>query len=233
MKKITLLLNLLLPLVMLGQQSGQQPAGQQQPVKKDKASKHWKGIGLGVKAGFNFANVTNASSINSSSRAGVNAGLFFDPSSKILGSRTELNYSRHGFNYVAATSTGSVNLDYIQLTQMMAIHITSYVELQLGGYTSYLLHVKSDSGQMSTGNAMADQVLNYYNRFDYGFGGGVEIHPVLGLLIGARYSLSFNNLFKQSTDVSTLGQGQPSYVPYSGSMNFKNNVVQLFVGYRF
>lgn len=229
MKRASLLLPLLLPLAMLGQQAGQQPP--QQAAKKDKTSKHWKGIGLGVKAGLNFANVTNAGSINSSTRAGFHAGLFFEPSSRIIGSRTELIYSQHGFNYKAATADASVNLDYIELTQMMAINITSYVELMLGGYTAYLLHVKNDSGQISTGNAAADQLLSYYNRFDYGFGGGGEIHPVLGLLIGARYNLSFSNLFKQNT--GGTAQGQPSYIPYSGSPNFKNNVVQLFVGYRF
>jgi hypothetical protein len=130
MKRVSLLLPLLLPLVMLGQQTGQQ-AGPQ-PAKKDKTSKHWKGIGLGVKAGLNFANVTNASSINGSTRAGYHAGLFFEPSSRIIGSRTELIYSQHGFNYKAATADGSVNLDYIEFTQMMAINITSYVELMLG-----------------------------------------------------------------------------------------------------
>lgn len=192
---------------------------------------HWKGIGLGVLAGLNFANVTNAGSINSSSRAGFHGGLFFEPGSKIIGSRTELIYSRHGFNYEVATSSGSVNLDYIQLTQMMAINVTRYVELQFGGYTSYLLHVKTDSGQMSTGNAQVDQMLSFYNRFDYGFGGGLEIHPVLGVLIGARYSLSLNNLYKQNT--TSTSQGQPSYIPSSGNLNFKNNVVQLYVGYRF
>ena len=229
MKRVSLLLPLLLPLVMLGQQTGQQ-AGPQ-PAKKDKTSKHWKGIGLGVKAGLNFANVTNASSINGSTRAGFHAGLFFEPSSRIIGSRTELIYSQHGFNYKAATADGSVNLDYIEFTQMMAINITSYAELMLGGYTAYLLHVKNDSGQISTGNASADQMLSFYNRFDYGFGGGLEIHPVRGLLIGARYNLSFSNLFKQNA--AGTDQGQPSYIPYSGSPNFKNNVVQLFVGYRF
>jgi hypothetical protein len=74
-------------------------------------------------------------------------------------------------------------------------------------------------------------MLSFYNRFDYGFGGGLEIHPVLGVLIGARYSLSLNNLYKQNTTATS--QGQPSYVPSSGNLNFKNNVVQLYVGYRF
>ena len=229
MKKTPLLLLLVLPIVMFGQQAGQQPGTPQQRDKKN-TSKHWKGIGIGVLGGLNFANVTNASAINSSTRAGFHGGIFFEPGSKIIGSRTELIYSRHGFNYEAAMKNGSVNLDYIQLTQMMAINITSYVELQFGGYTSYLLSVKSDSSQMSTGIASVDQMMSFYNRFDYGFGGGIEIHPVLGVLVGARYSLSLSNLYKQNT--SGTGQLPPAY-PSAGNVNFKNNVVQIFVGYRF
>ena len=214
---------------MFGQEAGQQPGAPQQRDKKN-TSKHWKGIGIGVLGGLNFANVTNASSINASTRAGFHGGIFFEPGSRIISSRTELIYSRHGFNYAAAMQNGSVNLDYIQLTQMMAINITSYFEIQFGGYTSYLLSAKADSGQMSTGNASVDQMLSFYNRFDYGYGGGVEIHPVRGVLVGARYSVSLNNLYKQSTS----GTGQvPSYYPSAGNINFKNNVVQIFVGYRF
>ena len=215
---------------MFGQDAGQ-PSGAPQQRDKKNTSKHWKGIGIGVLGGLNFANVTNASSINASTRAGFHGGIFFEPGSRIISSRTELIYSRHGFNYAAAMQNGSVNLDYIQLTQMVAINITSYVELQLGGYTSYLLNVKTDSSQMSTGNASVDQMLSFYNRFDYGYGGGIEIHPVLGVLVGARYSVSLNNLYKQSA--SGTGQAPPSYYPSAGNINFKNNVVQIFVGYRF
>ncbi|HXB90677.1 MAG TPA: outer membrane beta-barrel protein, partial [Puia sp.] len=110
----------------------QQPTMQQTPETKKKPEHH--SIGIGIKAGYNFANVTNASSINASSRAGYHFGLFLAPESKsILGSRTELVYSRHGFDYKTDTVNGSVNLDYIMLTQMMAIHITKYFELQFGG----------------------------------------------------------------------------------------------------
>src|ERR1700709_1325564 len=118
----------------------------QPTTESKKKSEEHHSIGLGIKAGFNFANVTNASAINGSSRAGYHLGLFLAPSSKgILGSRTELLYSRHGYDYKTDTVNGDVNLDYIMLTQMMAIHITKYFELQFGGYTAYLLSAKSDT----------------------------------------------------------------------------------------
>ena len=214
---------ILLPFSLLAQQ----PSPPDQPAPK----KEHHSIGIGIKAGLNFANVTNASSINSSTRAGFHVGAFFSTDPKrILGSHTELLYSRHGFNYKNDTVNGSVNLDYLMFTQMIAINITKYFQIQLGGTTSYLLNVKTDSSRYSTGNASADKLLSYYNRFDYGFAGGIEIHPIAGLLIGARYCLSFANLYKQSSFTVT-GTGQPSFAP--PNINFKNNVVQLSVGYRF
>jgi hypothetical protein len=204
-----------------------------QRAKQDSGSHRQKrSIGFGLRGGFNFANVTNASAINGSSRVGFNAGIFLAPSSKILGSKTELIYSRHGYNYSSDTTNGSVNLDYIALAQLMAIHITKYFEIDIGGQTGYLLHAKVDSNKQVVGNAQINSLLSYYNRFDYGFGGGVEIHPIAGLLIGGRYNISLSNLYKQSYTTNSSGQPQ-GFVPSSSSINFKNNVVQLYVGYRF
>jgi hypothetical protein len=114
-------------------------------------------------------------------------------------------------------------LNYITLVQLMAINITKFVQIQLGGQTGYLLNAKSDSSQSSTGNASADKILSMYSRFDYGFAAGLEIHPLAGLLVGARYNISLSNLYKQAVDGSSG----------MGGVNFKNNAVQLFVGYRF
>src|SRR4051812_11935461 len=76
---------------------------------KPKEKKQKKPImGLGIKGGLNFANVTNASSVNSSSRTGFAVGVFFSPPSKsIISSRTELLFSRQGYNFQSGTKTGS------------------------------------------------------------------------------------------------------------------------------
>jgi hypothetical protein len=178
----------------------------------------------GVKAGLNFANVTNASSVNSSSRTGFHVGAFMAPPSKgIFGSRTEIIYSRQGYNYKTGTNTGNVNLDYIVLPQYLAINITKYVQIHVGGQIAYLLNAKVDSSK-STGNPMADKVMSMYNRFDYGYGGGVEVHPISGLLIGARVNISLGDLYKNPA--STSGGFAPK-------VDIRNNVFQVFAGWRF
>jgi|SRR5882724_5684454 len=187
--------------------------------------------GFGIKAGLNFANVTNVSSINGSSETGFHAGIFFGSFNKsILGSRTELLFSQQGYGYSSDSSKGSVRLNYIMLSQLLAINVTRYIQIQVGAQMGYLLTATHKSSE-STGNATADKVLDFYNRFDYGFGGGLEVHPFEGLLIGARYNISLNNLYKESS--FTDPNNNSSSVPVESGVDFKNNVVQIFVGYRF
>ncbi len=188
---------------------------------------------FGLKGGLNFANVTKASSINNSSRTGFHAGVFLaPPSNSIIGSRTELIYSRQGYDYKSGTNTGNVNLDYIMLPQYMSINITKYFSIMLGGQMAYLLNAKADStaSNSQTGNPYADGIMKFYNRFDYGYGGGIEIHPVSGLLIGARVNISLSKLYDANAYSSGSANEPPSFIP---KVDVKNNVFQIFAGWRF
>ncbi len=188
---------------------------------------------IGIKAGLNFANVTKASSINNSSQTGFHAGIFLAPPSKgILGSRTELIFSRQGYNYKTGTNTGNVNLDYIMLPQYMSINITKYFSIQFGGQMAYLLNAKVDSATTNGGGGSSNPyggIMNLYNRFDYGYGGGVEIHPVSGLIIGARVNISLGKLYDPGAYSSSSGE-PPSFIP---KIDVKNNVFQFFAGWTF
>lgn len=181
---------------------------------------------IGIKGGLNFANVSRASSINNSSRTGFHAGIFLaPPSTKIFGFRTELAFSKQGYDYKSGSNTGNVNLNYIMSSNLTTINITKFVQLQLGAQMAFLLNAKVDSNSgSSTGNPQADKIMEMYNRFDYGFAGGVEIHPVSGLLLGARVNISLNSLYKDA---------QAGQMPSFSSVDLRNNVFQLFAGWRF
>ena len=181
---------------------------------------------------MNFTNVTGTSSISNSNETGYQVGLFLDPGSQsVLASRTELVYSHQGYNYTTGQTTGRVFLDYIMLAQLMSINITRFFQIQIGTQFGYLINAKADSSTQSTGNAQIDQALDYYNRFIFGFSGGLEVRPFMGFLIGARYNLSLTNMYKVP-DLSS-GQVPPSFIPSTSDYNFKNNLVQVYVGYRF
>ncbi len=181
---------------------------------------------IGIKAGVNFAKVSNAASINSSNKSGFNVGIFLaPPSKKILSSRTELVFSRQGYDYKTSSNTGNVNLDYIQMGQLASINITKYVSLLFGAQTAYLVSAQADSTKNTGGSSGSySNIMNLYNRIDYGYAVGAEVHPVLGLVIGARYNVSLAKVYK---DLQSLQR--PSF----SSEDAKNNVVQVFAGWRF
>jgi hypothetical protein len=181
---------------------------------------------IGLKGGLNFANVSGASSINKSNRSGFALGVFLSPSNKsIISSITELDYSRQGYSFASGSKTGNVNLDYILIPQLMGINITKFVQIQFGAQMAFLLNAKADS--TNNGSNMSgpySSVMNYYNKFDYGFAAGAEIHPFKGLLIGGRYNISLGKLYK------SVESGQ---APSFSAADAKNNVVQIFVGWKF
>jgi len=181
---------------------------------------------FGLKAGVNFANVSKASSINSSSRSGFHIGGMLAPVSKsIISSRTELIFSRQGYSYSTGTTSGDVNLNYIQLGQMMSVNATKYLSILLGLQTAYLLSAKVDSVKSAPASSYESPgLMGLYNRGEIGYAVGVEGHPVAGLLIGARYNVSLSKLYKSFQ----TGQ-QPSFT----AQDAKNNVVQVYAGWRF
>jgi hypothetical protein len=181
---------------------------------------------IGLKGGINFANVTEVSSINNSNQSGFAIGAFLAPKPKgFLGFRTELIYSKQGYNFDTNTNTGNVNLDYILLPQLSTINITKFVQIQLGLQMAFLINAKAE--ESNSGSGGYEELMDYYNKIDHGFAGGLEIHPIGGLLVGARINLSFANLYKDIEDMTTP---PPSFIP---EVNVKNNVVNLYVGWHF
>ncbi|MEO5905089.1 MAG: outer membrane beta-barrel protein [Saprospiraceae bacterium] len=179
---------------------------------------------LGVKAGPNFANITHAKEIKAGTRTGYHAGIFYGSSKGLLSSRTELLYSHQGYDFSTMTNTGVVNLDYLLLPQFLAINITPLFQIQLGGQIAYLINAEVDSTS-STGNNSADKIINLMNRIDYGLGGGVEVHTIKMLVIGARVNIGMGKIFKVPEDGKEY-----SFIP---DIDTKSNLFQLYAGIRF
>jgi hypothetical protein len=218
MKKTIILL--LFPCVCLGQMS----------PSENKPSKEKHSLGIGIKGGVNFANVRNTQSITTNNQTGFMGGIFLAPPSKgIMGYRTEIIYSKQGYNFETQTNTGNVNLDYIIMPHLMTFNITKFVQLQFGGQVAYLLNAKSDTAKVNIPNPYGISTMDMYNRFDYGFAGGIELHPVKGLIVGGRLNISFGDLYKDPSSYMTSG-GTQAPLP---KVDVKNNVLQLFAGWIF
>ena len=227
--KIVFLVVLCCPMLVMAQYNNNPNSTAPDQQKKEKKQKH--SLGFGIKAGVNFANVRNTESVNTNNQTGFMGGVFLAPPSKgIMGYRSEIIYSKQGFNFATQTNTGTVNLDYIIMPHLMCINITKFFQLQFGGQIAYLLNAKQDTAKTNTTNPYTGSVMDMYNRFDYGFGGGIEIHPVAGLIIGARLNVSMGDLYKDPSSYMTGGGGMQSPIP---KINAKNNVLQLSAGWIF
>ena len=190
-----------------------------------------KKLGFGLKAGVNFANVTNTSSINSESRTGYMVAGFLSPQfTSGQGFRTEIVFSQQGYNYSTNTNEGNVKLNYLQFPQLYTLNLGKVIQLQVGGQFSFLLNAVVDSLQTVNSSNAYQKASDYYNKLDYGLAAGFELYPAKGLLIGARYNLSFAKTYDE--DQYETGLPLPPFIPPPGT-NGKNNVVQLFAGYRF
>jgi hypothetical protein len=180
-------------------------------------------ISIGAKVGLNFVNVTDPAGINASSRSGYMIGGFISPKpKKLIGFRSEIILSRQGYDYQSNTNTGTVNLDYLLLPQLITFNFTKRFEVHLGGQAAFLMNAAVDSAG-GNGNG---SLFDYFNRFDYGLAGGVQVVPFKGLFLGARMNVSLQDMNK------TLQQGgiNPNFIPKEF---IKNNVLQLYAGWRF
>lgn len=177
------------------------------------------GVNIGVKAGINFANLTNATGVNADNYTGYMIGGYIAPKpKKFFGFRSEIILSRQGYDFKTNTDTGSVTLDYLLLPQLITLNFTKRIQIHAGAQAAFLLNTGVDS----TGNGSSGSLFNYLNRFDYGLVAGGEVSPIGGFFIGARINVSLNNVSK--------GESSPNFIP---GVNAKSNVIQVYAGWRF
>lgn len=230
-KKITLILLFISCTIF----SFAQEKAPEQPTKEKKS----KLIGIGLKAGMNFSDVTGLKDISTSNTQGFMFGAYYAPLSKsIFGFRTEIMYSKQGFNYSTGITNGQVDLNYILLPQLTTIQITRFFEIHLGMQIYYLLNASVDSSSTISPVDPADplaqlnSINDLTNKFGYGFVGGIQIYPISRVIIGARMNISMSNLYKAPDYSSGIPPALPG-VPDPSDINLKNNVIQVFVGVRF
>jgi opacity protein-like surface antigen len=188
-----------------------------------KDSKDYKPM-IGFKAGYNWSYLTGSTQgIKKDNNNGFMVAAFFAPPSKGLGYRSEIVFSRQGYTFDNGGQNTEVMNDYIYLPQLTTYTIAKKLQLQAGAQIGFLLHSKK------TTESKDSSITGIMNRVDYGFAAGVEVYPVKGLIVGARYNLGLGKLFKEN-----YSSPNPYPLPFNPeTTNFKNGLVQLFAGYRF
>lgn len=139
------------------------------------------GVGLGIKAGANFAN-PDVTDIDIKTATDFHLGAYVNVNfSDKFGITPEVLYSAYGSEW----ENVKVDLDYVAIPVMLRYKPIKLLSLEAGPQFGFLTKANvEDVGDVK------DQLKN--NDFGLAFGAGV--HLPLGFNAGARYVLGFTNI---------------------------------------
>jgi hypothetical protein len=165
------------------------------------------GLDFGIKAGVNFANITDATGLDN--RTGFVGGLFLGAKlSDNLGIQVDALYSQQGAEF----DLGSFNLDYINIPMVLKYYVAGGLNIQLGPQFGVLI---DDDTQTVVGEVINDIATN---DFDISGVVGLGLDIPFGLRLEGRYNFGLTD------------------VPDEPAIDFdkgKNSVVTLSLGYSF
>jgi hypothetical protein len=181
---------------------------------------------FGVKGGLNLSNLYVDDANDENMKLGFNLGVYAKvPVVKGFSIQPELIYSSKGSkltydNFLLGKGEYRFNLNYVEVPVLAVFNIAKNVNLQGGGYVSYLASANiKDLKDDGTIENIKDLKADNFNRFDYGLVGGIGI-DVMNFTIGARYNYGL----KEVGDSGLSGQL---------TKNSKNSVIALYVGFGF
>ncbi|HBR53763.1 MAG TPA: outer membrane channel superfamily protein [Flavobacteriaceae bacterium] len=164
------------------------------------------GIDFGVKAGVNFASISDAQGLDLSNRTGIVVGAFVGGKfSDRFGIQADLLYSQQGAEFDA----GEFNLDYVNVPIVAKIYLVKGFHVQAGPQFGVVVN---DDTQTVIGEVINDIAVN---DFDVSGVVGLGYDVPLGLRLEGRYNFGFSD------------------VPEAPGSSGKNSVVTLSVGYSF
>jgi hypothetical protein len=139
--------------------------------------------GIGVRAGYNFSNVSEGKLGNTSNRDGYYVGLYKEVPllDKLLYIQPEVQFSKQGFS----NSISDVDLSYIQVPILAKLYALKIVSIETGPQFGF---------------KVSDDIKGFdgydFKTFDAAWAFGASINLPFGLSVNARYISSFNEVVK-------------------------------------
>lgn len=164
------------------------------------------GLDFGVKAGVNFANITDATGLDN--RTGFVAGVFIGGKlNDKIGIQADVLYSQQGAEF----DLGNFDLNYVNVPIVLKYYLSDSFNLQLGPQFGVLLDQET--------NVVSETIDDIAtNDFDLSGVVGLGFDFPMGIRIEGRYNFGLSD------------------VPDEPSIDFdkgKNSVVTLSLGYSF
>lgn len=172
---------------------------------------------VGIKAGLNYSNVYSESGDDfvADGKAGFAGGVFVSiPLSQLIGVQPELMYSQKGFKGDVLGIDYKATFNYIDLPIHLQIKPTENISILAGPQFSYLLSSEYEFGNL---NASSDDAEDDNNRATIGLSAGVDF-TVQNFVISARGAWDLSKVNKDNN---------------TSDINYKNQVLQVTLGYRF
>lgn len=173
---------------------------------------------VGIKAGMNYSNVYSESGDDfvADGKAGFAGGVFVSiPLNQLVGIQPELMYSQKGFKGDVLGIDYKATFNYLDLPVHLQIKPTENISILAGPQFSYLLSSKYELGSLSAVNEKDLEDDN--NRATVGISAGVDF-TLQNFLISARGSWDLSKMNKDNN---------------TSDINYKNQVLQVTLGYRF
>ncbi|MEQ1586981.1 MAG: porin family protein [Cyclobacteriaceae bacterium] len=174
---------------------------------------------VGIKGGLNVSNLFIDNVTDENARLGFHLGLFGQLfSSDVFAIQPELLYSTKGSKaqYTSGAFYQDVqyNLNYLELPVLAVFKLGESVEIQAGGYASYLLNANiSYQGDIANG---ADEIdKDNLTSFDYGLSGGLG-YNFKAVQVGVRYNYGLVQIADSDAARAAIG-------------NSKNSCAQLYL----
>ncbi len=173
------------------------------------------GLDLGIKAGANFANITDASGL--SNKTGFVFGAFAGAKlNDKLGIQGDLLYSQQGAEF----NGGEIDLTYVNIPVVLKYFVTENLNLQAGPQFGFVV----DDNVKEVFNSLAEA-----ESFDLTgvIGAGYEFP--FGIRVSGRYHFGLTDVTKSNAVTDTETAGTRVVEASSG----KNTVITLAIGYSF
>jgi len=159
------------------------------------------GLGVGIKAGVNFAN-QSITDINTNSRTGFHVGAYAVIAfSEKWGIQPELLYSAQGSELPSETS----EFNYMSIPVLLRWKPVSVLSIEAGPQFSSLLNAKIDG----------DDIKEDIKNSDFGLAVGATVHLPLGLNGGVRYVWGFTNVSELPDDTEVKNSVVQVYVGWT------------------
>jgi len=178
---------------------------------------------IGIKAGFTLSNFYVDEIDDQNPRYGGHFGLFAKtPVNSLLGFQSELLFSTKGANYdmsfLSYNWETQLNMNYIEVPLMVAIHLGDNVDVLGGVYGGYLLNVSATTSG-DTDENYEELERDNFDALDYGLVGGIEfkLNP---LIVGIRYHYGLNGIGNEGWANEYLGDAKHSALQLSAGIAF-------------